>query len=434
MKTYTPEQFKQKYGEVGVAKFEQPKAKEPGYFSRVGSQIKSQFNEAVQSETEAMQGNKNPIYAGANIAKNVTGILTAPISQAPGIRQIGEGFQKAGETIVNTKPGQAFTTFLSKQASPETLGAVSDVLETGLNVGTLEGSIRGGKNLYNKTTGIIDKTKSYLNEPVEPGGTPPVDKNIVLNKAIEDATPSYETSSKAGKGKLLDRTQEGGILKGRTVKPNELEIEAGTELSKVPGYDPNSTKLAKYQVAKQEVANRAKALEQSLKQEKIAVPKREVTSRVQKVVNELPNKSLLLQSSDPVIKNYMRVFKNAFSNVSGTLDGVLELRKILDKAYENARGKQSFGSDKISALDDIHKATRDVLTQYLIEKAKNTNVKASLRSQWNLYRALDILQTAAENESGSVVGRMIQNNPITSKVVEMGVKAAGYGAGLGIVK
>ena len=168
--------------------------------------------------------------------------------------------------------------------------------------------------------------------------------------------------------------------------------------------------------------------------EKVVVPKREVTSRVQKAVNDLPNKSLLLQSSDPVIKNYMRVFKNAFNELPGTLKGVLKLRKMLDDAYENARGKQAFGSDKISALDDVNKAVRDTLYQYLVDNAKNTNVKASLRSQWNLYRALDILKTAAENESGSVVGRMIQNNPITSKVVEMGVKATGYGAGLGLIK
>ena len=56
MKTYTPEQFKQKYGEVGVAKFGEPKAKEPGYFSRVGSQIKNQLGEALSSEKKSMQG------------------------------------------------------------------------------------------------------------------------------------------------------------------------------------------------------------------------------------------------------------------------------------------------------------------------------------------------------------------------------------------
>ena len=99
----------------------------------------------------------------------------------------------------------------------------------------------------------------------------------------------------------------------------------------------------------------------------------------------------------------------------------------MDDAYENARGKQAFGSDKISALDDINKASRDALTNYLIENAKNTKVKLSLREQWNLYRAIDELKTMAEKESGSMVGRFIQQNPRAAKVIKGTTQALGIG-------
>ncbi len=252
--------------------------------------------------------------------------------------------------------------------------------------------------------------------------------------AIGDATPNYEASTPTQRQKLLGRVQEGGTFKGRTVKPTALETEAGQELSKVPGYDPNSTKLQKYQVAKAEIATRGEALSSSLQNEKIIVPKKEIVSKVRTAINDVPEQSLLLQKSDPVIKNYIRVVNNAVNSVDGNLKGVLDLRKNLDAVYENARGKAAFGSDKIAALDEVHTAARDTLTQYLIDHAAETDVKASLRGQWNLYRALDQLQIAAEKESGSSVGRLIQKYPITSKVVEKGARAVGLGTGISIVK
>lgn len=422
MKTLTPDQFKKKYGEARVQQFSATPESKPGYFSRVGSSIKENLGEAAQSEMASASGQMNPFAAGANIFKNVTGAAMAPIAQAPGLKQLGEGFSKAGQAIVDTPIGQKGTDWLSKQASPETLGAVSDTVEGGLNTFGLYGAVQGVK-------GAVQKTKNTVNSIKEsdPGTPPPPDPQIRLNAAIKDATPDYESSTPTGKGKLLDRTQEGGFLKGRTVEPNALEIEAGTELSNVSEYNHEGTKLSKYQAAKTEVGKRGQALETDLGNEKVAVPKREVSSRVVKAVNEVPNRSLLLQASDPVIKSYIRVLKNALNKEAGNLKGVLRLRKILDDAYENARGKQAFGSDKISALDDVHTAARDALTKYLIEKAQNTKVQASLRSQWNLYRAIDMLRIAAEKESGSVLGRIIQQHPIATKVT----KAVGNAIGIG---
>ena len=113
--------------------------------------------------------------------------------------------------------------------------------------------------------------------------------------------------------------------------------------------------------------------------------------------------------------------------------GLQKLIEILDDAYENARGKQAFGSDKISALDDVHKAGRDALTKYLIEKAQTTEVKAMKRSLWNLYRAADMLKIAAEKESGSILGRKMQEYPITTKVIKSGAQATGIGGAVNIL-
>lgn len=447
MKTITPEQFKKLYGEVGAAQFSQTRAKPSGYI-QMSNKIGEYSGNAIK---ESFTGSVNQVKEGYSQARNATNplqLLEGSIKGAAGgvgvvlspfagsLKPIGDLINKIGEKFGNVKGVQDF-------AGSKAGEIVNRIVEDVANLNTIVGAVAGEMKAPEVKTAIVNDTKQFVNNVSstvknsldDVKNSIPKPKQVdPVETAIKDATPNYEASTPTQKGKLLDRTQEGGILKGRTVKSNALEIEAGTELSKVPGYDPSATKLSKYQVTKAEVARRGQALEESLGKEKVVVPKREVISRVQKAVNELPNKSLLLQSSDPVIVNYMRVFKNAFKDLPGNLKGVLRLRKILDDAYENARGKQAFGSDKISALDDINKAVRDTLYEYLIEKAQSTDVKASMRSQWNLYRALDELKTAAEKESGSIVGRFKQNNPLLNKVGEATIKAAGFGAGLGIIK
>lgn len=433
MKILTEKEFRNKYGEVGVAQFDQiTQPKKEGYFSRVGADIKSRYNEMGQTQLANEQsGGSQPFSTGANIAKNLSGMVLAPLAQAPVVKQVGELFGKAGEAIVNTPYMNKVTDELSQRVSPQTLGTVSDTMETGLNVSGIYGGLKGGKAVYEKGKTTVNSIKENINKP--PAPPEPPDPQVRLDAAIKDATPDYESSTPTGKGKLLDRTKEGGLIKGRSVTPNALEVEAGTELSKITEYDTSSTKLAKYQAAKTEVGKRGRQLETDLGNEKVVVPKKEVAARVQKAVNELPNKSLLLQSSDPVIVNYMRVFKNAFANLPGTLKGVLQLRKALDAAYENARGKQAFGSDKISALDDVNTAVRDTLYDYLVENAQSTDVIAGLRSQWNLFRAIDMLRVAAEKESGSALGRKMQQYPMTTKIIKSVGNATGIGGAMNVI-
>lgn len=252
MKTYTEEQFKKLYGTNGVAKFQQTQPeqpKEPGYLSRVGSQIKSQFNEAKDSYTNSLEGTKNPIFAGINMAKNVSGIIASPITQAPGFKQLGEGFGKVGQAIVDTKPGQATTDWLSKQASPETLGAISDTLETGLNVAAIEGTVRGGTNLYNKGKNLVNDFKAPPEPPGGGGGTPPTESptypntssNIMNRVARLKPTDATKFEQMTGKthGQYLTETKNFGapdkIITTEAQKFTQSMNAVDAELAKLPG-------------------------------------------------------------------------------------------------------------------------------------------------------------------------------------------------------
>lgn len=259
-----------------------------------------------------------------------------------------------------------------------------------------------------------------------------------LNEAVARVTPEYDAAKAGDKLKLQaqrvgekPRVNEGGFITGRTVNATSLEKEAGKELLTVPGYSNKLTHLQTENLVRPEIAKRGQALEAALKNEKVIIPKKEIVSLINSATKDLADTSLLLQKADPSIEQYMRVARNAAKQSEGTLSGVLNIRKKLDAAYENARGALSYpGSEaKLAALDEVHRAGRDSLTELLVDSAKNVDVKKSLRSQHNLYRALDIVSTKARKEGGSTLQRVV--NKAKEHPLVTGAALVGTGVGIG---
>lgn len=485
MQTISAQEFQKRYGKEAFNNFTPPKEVQKSLFNKVasgvvegigtadplatvktiGSNAKAGVNKVVEGFKQTQEGaNTGDVQKmGRGVLNEAGGAIETAFSPISGVLQdtaklpgVSDALSAVKKYIINPsadkisdiKPLQDF--MRNNPNADEVVGNLINIALTvagGAKAGEIKSTVGGAVDtgvtaLKGATEGVASKVGNVVKGAEDlvgnikeklPGGAP-VTPEIRLNQAIKDATPDYEAASSGQRQKLLSRVEEGGTFNGRTVKPNKLEIEAGAELSKVPNYDPNATKLAKYQLAEKENVSRAQKLDSDIKAEKIIVPKKQVASMVRQSIESLPEESMLLQKSDPAISNYMRVVENGLNKVDGTLQGVLELRKSLDTTYKNARGKAAFGSDKIAALDDIHTAARDTLTQYLIDNAKNVDVKAALRAQWNLYRAMDQLRVAAEKESGSSIGRLMQKFPRATKVVEKGIQAVGLGGTIGLIK
>lgn len=302
--------------------------------------------------------------------------LAMSLSALPPLANLITQFYTAGEGAV-----------AAKTAGEAVAPALGDALKT------------GAAKVADKTSAVVSSAKKAVGAETT---------------ALERVTPSYEGASIPAKQKLQGETvggapriNEGGFIKGRTINSTPLEKEAAAELEKVPGYSNKLTHLQTENLIRPEIAARGRALTASLAKENVLVPKKQIVNIVRGALSEVPESSLLLQKSDPAIKNYIRVTANAAASNDGTLKGVLNVRKALDAAYSHARGKLAYDSDKLSALDEVHTAGRDALTQYLIDNAKNTDVKAALRGQWNLYRALDVIAPKAAREEGSAIHRVI---------------------------
>jgi hypothetical protein len=222
MRTLTQEEYKKLYGEVGLAKFKMAEKmqKPEGYFSRVGSQIKGNIQEATQSQTASQEGRMNPLYAGANIAKNVSGAILSPVSQLPVVKQIGEGFSKAGQAIVDTSAGQKATDWLSKKVSPEILGAASDVAETGLNAAGIYGTAKGIQGGVNKIKSTVKNTVQDIKNPPDGGGSGGMVNKVQDYLANKQIDPRTQTILKEVAPEKLDRYVKSG--KESMVDPRKL--------------------------------------------------------------------------------------------------------------------------------------------------------------------------------------------------------------------
>lgn len=240
-----------------------------------------------------------------------------------------------------------------------------------------------------------------------------------LQSFIDDATPSY--SSKI----IGEQPVKEGLL-SRSVVPTSQNIEAGTELSKVPNYPTTGTNLEKYQAIEPVIAQKGQALDASLKAENVLRPPKELSKIIKDALTTTGDNSYLLQKSDPLIKNYQRVADNAIKNNEGTLYGERQVVKTLDNAYESAGGK--YGNNK--ALDQLHRAARTALINDMESKATNTGVKASLKEMSNLYNAQDILLDKAKSEGGTAIQRLAKNNPLASKAVGLLGRYTGLDAAL----
>lgn len=369
---------------------------------------------------------------GANLKALPGAVAGAANAFLPILGDIGGDFQGTNKKTVLQQGGDAVQSLLSAAmlipgAQPEDLALKAGLegLTARLGANAAAGGLIGASNAVGQgksasqvgVQGLLGAGLGGL-----AGGAGALLKAVTpaekLQSAIEDATPSYSP-------KIIGEQpiKEGGILSKRKVIPNSSNIDAGTELSKVPNYPVKGTALEKYQAIEPEIAKKGQALDQSLKNENVLRPPQELKSLVQKAVTKVAQNSVLLQKADPAVTNYLRVSGRAIDQNEGTLYGERQVVKDLDNAYEDAGGKYSNNKP----LDQIHRAARTALINDMEAKATNTGVKASLKEMSNLYNAQDTLKDKAMKEGGSKLEQAMKNHPIVSKVAKTGLGLTGLG-------
>lgn len=409
----------------------------------------NQIEQGIQEAKPDGTGNVGNLVEGVGkVLGGAAQAVTSPI--APILKPVGDAINKAGDALADTPYMQAYgkdTASLpaDQPTAPERVaGTIANYANAAGIVGGSEGVVRNLPETIAKAKSGVDSVKTAVQGTPESQAaakaTAAATKQAALTKqAVQDATPAYnkkligdgpstvKVTNPDGTTKMVPRIQEGrGLTKGRTVTSSESEIAAGNELAKVPGYSTAKTALDKFNTVEPEITRQAKALETSLKNEGVLRPPKEITKLIKTAVDGASQDSLLLQKTDPIVQNYMRVAQRAISQSDGTLAGELKVRQALDHAYNDAGGK--YTNNK--GLDQIHRAARNALNDDLEAKATETSVKGSLRAQSNLFKAGDVLQDKARAEGGSKLEQYMKAHPMATKVGTAAIQGIGLGSAL----
>ena len=347
----------------------------------------------------------------------------------------------AANAISNLKPLQDF---MASHPNADTIA--SQLINVGTSLGGGEAAPEAAGAVGDAASSATDAVQNAVTtSPEDAAASQAAQENLAQQAtqktAIQDATPAYnknmigEPAVKNTDGTMTPRIQSGkGLTGSRTVTTSPAETESGIELSKVKGYDPKSTNLEKFNSVQPELVSRGQALSKSLASENVLRPPKEVASVIKKSINDAADNSLLLSKKDPVIKTYMSTANRIITANDGTLAGELKVRQQLDTAYKNARGGAAFGSDRMSALDEIHTAARNALNDDIASHAQSTDVKASLKADSALYRASEVLRDKAEAEGNSKIDQLSKKFPKTTKAVKTAAHAVGIGAAVHLVE
>lgn len=328
------------------------------------------------------------------------------------------------EQFANTEGKQEHpTAFSAGEAAGTTGGLIEGGAQTKLGMqgikkagDIIEGGVNAVKPVVEAGTNAVKQAAGKVTEAVTPKAPD------LYSQALKHVTPEYNPEMVGKKitqnvidnaGKItpteMSRVNEGGTITGRTVNATSKEQAAAKELSNIPGYSENMSHMQVHdELIQPEIKRTAQELDQSLQNENQVIPKRQIVNVVKTAVNKVPDTSLILQKTDPAIKNYLRVVTNAANQNDGTLKGALDVRKAMDSAYENVRKGQAYDPKTINALDEVHNAGRSALNDFMIERANNTDVKGLLTKQHNLYNAAQNILPKAQTEAGSTLEKIQQ--------------------------
>ncbi len=187
MQTFSPEQFKQKFGEQAYGSFGQTTAQSPSFGSQISSAFKSGFDQSRQGYESAVAA-KNPLQLLEGSAKMTAGAVNAAFSPlAPVFSPIGAGIDTGIEkTGITDNP--TFQRFASSKAGEMTSRAVEDVS----NLNTIAGAVAGMK--------VPEKFPSMARPKALVGETIPVIKNKVSDVVSNQPAKIMQRVARIPKG------------------------------------------------------------------------------------------------------------------------------------------------------------------------------------------------------------------------------------------
>lgn len=310
---------------------------------------------------------------------------------------------------------------------PKNQQLVKDAVDAGITA--LDLSAAGiTRNVTKKVASeLAERTGTNADDLIRKGNEEIIErtKRNIGDLIIDDTTPTKRSE-------LAVRTKEGGFFSGREIELSDLEQEIAEQLVQTQGIKSNRSALFNLNAVVKEVEKQATQLKKSLKEKAFIAPKKEFKSRMDTKLDDLvTNDPNVVGDAEAQAKRIFTKAKSFIDANSGTGLGQLEARQQFDAWALSKRPKSPEKSDAFSVS---WRAARDEMTDFLVGKAKNTDVKASLKKQSLLLGARDVLRVRAGKESAFGFVRLLDKATdalgTKNRIVQLLATAAGIG-GLG---
>ena len=317
-------------------------------------------------------------------------------------RKAGAGFDafiasEAGQKLSRVIQSVSETIDTLDPKNQQLVKDIADAALTGVDIAsfgvggkvTRKGLVEVGEKAGVRGRGLIKEAEEDVVKRVE---------GKLVDLVIDTSTPTKREA-------LATRTQEGGFFRGRTVTPTASERKVAEELVQTAGIKANRSALFNVNALTKAIKKEAIALKTSLKENNFIFPKKEVESRLTAQLDELKRTDTdIIGDAEKLADRIFDKIKVFVNDSDGTGLGALEARINFDRWVTTKRPK---AFEKQDAFNTAMRSARDVLNDFLIEKAPKTEVKRSLRRQSRLINAQDVLRAKSSKESATGFARLL---------------------------
>lgn len=239
----------------------------------------------------------------------------------------------------------------------------------------------------------------------------PKDINIPewLSKAEQNALreiyPKNLTPTELEKAKISWKVETGKWVTGEkyTYNPdaNDLEIakNASPYIKKWASTSENVKNLNKA------IEEEAKILESSIASSNPIIPKRNIAYHIKNAVSDMMNHPEMVGDNLKIAQNLVNKYKAILEEEWGTALGILRSRKRFDQ-YVASKKPKVFDASRVDVYSEAVRAIRDRSNELLDTMVKNISAKKSLKKQYLLYKARDMI---AWNKDISTIWKVLKN-------------------------
>jgi len=411
-----------------------PTAPPPSFVSDVQSRLQGRQREVSQTIEDTLKGNLGLDTAAIQVmGKGVAGTVTDVTGAA--LQAAWRGFSDFIPTNVSDKAAEGFAWLASSVPAQEAFLVARRGADA--YAGWKERNPQDAKTLES----IVD-----IGAVINPGrpGTPTfaAKSATALERSAIQGRKGFVTElvlplrTKKVRMEEVPRTTISPMLK-YTPTPTALEQGAINEVSLLTGVSGSRSAQYNYNVIRD--ANRQKAETLILELEKANIPvdaaavARQMDTDVQKLIKNSAYITGDLEATANKVKDYATTL---FAASDGTAAGLLKTRKEFDRWVSSQKGGDPLdATGRQGTLKAAVQQVRNTLNDALDAAAPNQAVKKSLKSQHNLYVAMDNVQEKAAEEASKLLGRVYQNihkatggNLPTTPLALAATGAAAYGA------